>query len=182
MEIFKHNIKFNSWGEIYAGLKRDFIGAEKLAEFSKEENIVVYKENRFLKFSVGNYTTTYDVLEIIRTFIEENKHQSILFVEPKNDKYPYEYIPEEYWEIWKLERVLIIINKDCSIEEKIKMAYYGVIMEFYHPEEMDKFSLFGGGQVVGAKKMYKNMLKYADNKIYQLRIMNDQYAKGGYIG
>ena len=68
MEIFKHNIKFNSWGEIYAGLKRDFIGAEKLAEFSKEENIVVYKENRFLKFSVGNYTSTYDVLEIIRTF------------------------------------------------------------------------------------------------------------------
>ncbi len=172
MEIFKHNIRFNSWGEIYAGLKRGYMGVDEISEFCQDGKIIVCNEERIIKLSVENYESLHNVFEFIRAFIIEDNHKAIPIVSYEEDKYPFKYIPTEYWEIWKLELLLKIMNRDITIEEQLRKAHYDVYVEFEYALEDAEFSFLGNRTGKGPNSLYRSLLSYVDNKIKYLQLLN----------
>lgn len=172
MEVFDYNIKFNSWGEIYVGLKKGWITIEMLVEFCTGNNVIPCDVSRFELLCREANKTDSNIYCLLNKFISEDEHGAINDAYDKKFEWPYKGIPENYWDIWKLEIILRIIKENYSEEEKLNRIYYQILEDFgYFDDDLRKFSIING-PVVGIKGLYHYMSSYVNERIKYYQALN----------
>ncbi len=166
LEIFKYEIKFSSWGEIYAGLKRNWISVNDIFDIYKGNHVYEYDENRLVELYIAYDESLFKLLKTIKLFLEKDNDLRIVKNEDEIDKY-FDYIPDEYWEIWKLEFLLKIKHNDFSKERKLK-EIAALFHNFNFPDDWLSFIYYQpqkNNVPIGIEKLYKNMLIYTEDQI-----------------
>lgn len=163
MEIFKYNILFTSWGEIYAGLKRNWLVPDDVFNLCKQNNIESCNLDRITELQLALDESLFQFYEKIKKIIIEDKHLPILKNEDEIER-DFNYIPEKYWEIWKLEFLLKIRNDNKSGKKEKLMNVTGYFHLFDFPDDWKNFIYYqpGDNQDSGIDSIYENFISYID--------------------
>jgi hypothetical protein len=171
MEIFKEKITFKSWGEIYLGLKKQWISCNEVIAICENNKIGNCSDERLVKLYLAIEESLFIFYEEIKKFIHEDNDIIIVKNEDKIER-SLDYIPEKYWRIWKLEFLLRVENSENDIKTKlldIADYYY----EFNFPEDWKKFLYFQPdkyGNIIEMDKIYHLFIDY-------IQIEKDYFTK-----
>lgn len=166
MEIFKFNIKFRFWGEVYLGLKKDWITVNQMFEFCLQNRIQTSTEERYIELCLAYEDSLFSLNQKIIEFILLDCNE-IIDVNEDERSIDFYKIPETYWEIWRLEFLLKIITKRHEINEKLCMVAE-LFDQLQYPEEWKDFLYYQppkDGQFRSNKELYDLLLKYIDDKL-----------------
>jgi len=73
MEIFKQNVYFTKWGEIYLGLKQQWITPQNVFDYCSNSNVQCCNEDRLVNLYLAFDESLYVYYEQIKDFIEEDR-------------------------------------------------------------------------------------------------------------
>lgn len=137
LNILNYNIKIN-WGEAYLGMKVNMLLPGDLLSLCERNLVINGSDKRYTQLLISLEDSVYDFLNHLKTYIEEDGEKSILINEDSLSENLLYDVPKKYWRIWKLEVLLEIINKNCSIERKLDElnAYFEILN---YPEEWEIF-------------------------------------------
>lgn len=135
MEIFKEDIVFTKWGEIYTGLKHGLIVTEDVIAFGGNGKIKNCTEDQLVRLCLAEDKSIYSFFTIIKQFMNEEGEVEIIKNEDELDEYPWAYIPRQYNDIWALERLLRVKNSTAVLNKKAEYIY-SVFDEVYYYSEM----------------------------------------------
>ncbi len=178
LEIFKHGIKFNSWGEIYAGLKIGHIGKKAVFEILQSDNILFQcNDHQLVKLYLADEDSMWPFYAVISQFIIDDG--DIPIAEHKEEtEYPFNYVPSKYWKIWMLELLLRIDAENIDVEDKVEKAYYNVFVGFNYRHELSELTIyFAPGEVRTTKAIFSSMKKYIGELIEYFRVINVEVKK-----
>jgi hypothetical protein len=164
MHIFKEKIVFTAWGELYAGLKREWINVSDVFEFCHSGKVKCCDENRLVSLYLAYDESLYSFYELVKDFIEVDNAPIIVKNEDESER-DFKYIPEAYWKIWQLEFMLRVKANSNTIEEKLEeIVKYYYIFDF--PEEWTMFINFQPpicvNQIFGADQVYLTFISYVE--------------------
>jgi len=167
MEIFKQNVYFTKWGEIYLGLKQQWITPQNVFDYCSNSNVQCCNEDRLVNLYLAFDESLYVYYEQIKDFIEEDSATLIVKNEDETER-DFQYIPHEYWDLWKLEFLLRLKNTECSKQEKLeKIVEYYYLFDF--PEEWTHLIYFQpieeDREPLGVDGLHSQFLEYIENQI-----------------
>lgn len=169
MLIFKYNIQFRSWGEIYMGLTAQWIYAEQALSFYEENHIVNYTADRYVALYLALEDSLDSFCGKLKQFIKEDGDPPIEEAEIlSQDIYQ---APPMYWRIWRIEFLLQIESLDLSKEEKLseiatlfdRVGYPVEWHPFLYYQSNDK------GDFLTTEELYSNFEKYLSREIVGYR-------------
>jgi hypothetical protein len=120
IEIFKENIKFVQWGELYAGCKMKWITPSDVLDFCNERCIDNVSEEDYIDLYFALDDSLYAFYTKLKEYIIKEGCKHIVKNEDNMVDFGFTYIPTVYFRIWELEFLLQIRNKSLSPEEKIE--------------------------------------------------------------
>lgn len=107
MELFKYGLFFNNTGEIYYGLKKEFITTQHALEFIGNGTVICISESdkRLLLSLNKNDATSFNLIcENLR--IINNNFNDVNIIKQEVEPSTYDNIPNNYKIIWELESLL----------------------------------------------------------------------------
>ena len=120
LEIFKENIKFVHWGELYAGCKMKWITISDVLDFCDKRLIHNVFEEDYIDLYLALEDSLYMFYTKLKEYIIKEGGEPIVKNEDESCDYGFDFIPPAYFRIWQLEFLLEIKNKSLTIEEKIE--------------------------------------------------------------
>lgn len=167
MEIFKYNICFRSWGEIYLGIKQQWITSQNVFDYCISGHVKSCDDDRLVKLYLAFEESLFVYYEQIKDFIEEDNATLITKNEDERER-DFQYIPYEYWDLWKLEFLLRIKNGKYSKEDALdKIVEYYYLFDF--PDEWTHLLYFQppkeNESPVGINGLYERFLEYIDAQL-----------------
>jgi hypothetical protein len=170
LRIFDYDIKFSSWGEIYLGLKQKWISPNDVFEICQAGRITPLNDDRVAKLYLSYEESLFKLFEILKEFIKEDQDPQIIKNEDELSD-DYSYIPEQYWQIWKLEHLLRIKTNNSSTEGKLDEVN-SLFHSFNFPDDWLTFISYQPSKdnvPIGIHKLYENMLNYIEKQINSLK-------------
>lgn len=171
LEIFKENLKFTQWGELYAGIKMNWITTSDVLFFCENQLINNVDEDVYVDLYLSLDESLFCFLAKLKELTAKEGEPIIKNEDEKTDE-GFFYIPSQYFRIWELEFLLRIRNKEASEVDKIReitdlfdfMNYPEPWKDFYlYPISKDD-KCFGG-----IPSQYSKFLKYVQNEIMYFR-------------
>jgi hypothetical protein len=165
LEIFKYDLYFQYWGELYLGCKSQWITPNDVLEFCYENQMKKFNNQRYVSLYLALDESLFKFYEQIKIFIEEDGDSLIIKNEDElnNDLI---YIPQIYWNIWEKYYLSKIINNNSSISEKFDQIFL-LRVPFNYPIEWDLF-LYERPQADGnylcEQERYQILLDYISKK------------------
>lgn len=165
LDIFKYDLYFRYWGELYLGCKSQWITPNDVLEFCYENQMKKFNNQRHVSLYLALDESLFKFYEQIKIFIEEDGDPLIIKNEDElNDDLI--YIPQIYWNIWEKYFLLKIINNSSSISEKFDQIFL-LRVPFNYPTEWDLF-LYERPQANGSysreQERYQILLDYISKK------------------
>jgi hypothetical protein len=176
MEIYKENIYFSNWGQIYIGIKREWLTVDEAIDIFNKSKILYSKEHDILIYEAIQ-ESHFKVLEVIKKIIRESGYPPIENVEEDIvKKGTFKRFNYNYWDIWEIELLLRIKNKNLSKEDTlycIHLLYfdYNDIFNWY---SFNPLYLLGDRIPRSTDILFDNFEKYFELKLSLLRL-NNQY-------
>ena len=167
LEIFKENIKFKHWGELYVGCKAEWITIKDTLEFCKANKIQKCDADRYVALLLALDDSLFDLYEQLKTFICEDDDPIIDHNEDSLNDFLLEYIPIVYFEIWELEFLLEIRNSELSNSQKLEQVF-SLFDVMNYPEKWKSFLYYqpqANGKLLSEDELYQNFLEYIDGEI-----------------
>lgn len=119
MEIFKVNVRFRHFGELYLGLKAGWITPDDILDICQNNLISTSSLDRYTELLLSLEESLSSFLSLIKTYISEDGDVLIIKNEDEQNDNVFEYIPNEYFRIWELEFLLEINQLPISNDEKL---------------------------------------------------------------
>lgn len=164
MEIFKEDIVLN-WGEIYLGLKKQWISPTDVLKICNDNDINNCNEDRLVKLYLSFDESLIAFYEEIKKFIIEDSETPIFKNEDESER-DLNYIPNENWNIWKLEFLLRVVNSSKNTEQQlIEISNY--FHEFNFPNDWKEFIYYQPNENVpplGNNKLYERFKHYLEKQ------------------
>ncbi len=174
MKVFKENILF-SWGEIYLGLKKQWISTNDVFVFCTNDKINKCNDERKVQLYLSFDESLYDFYNKIKKFIQEDYEPIIIRNEDKLER-DFNYIPLQYWNVWKLEFLLRIESNDDNIEHKL-IEIADCYREFNFPSEWKSFIYYQPNEItppIGNIKLYERFISYLKKMKESFLIMRNK--------
>jgi hypothetical protein len=178
MEIFKYNIKFLSWGEVYLGLKKQWINPNEVISFCESNRVKTCDDTRMVELILALEDSLFTFYEKVKKFIIEDRDSPIIKNEDEQER-DFNYIPSIYWEIWKLEFLLRIDALEISTKEKLEEIAH-LFDTFDYPEEWKPFLYYQsppGGKWLNDNELYNKFNTYLNNKKNSLSMAESSNTK-----
>lgn len=167
MEIFLHNFVFKSWGEVYLGYKMNWLQPKLILDYCLQKKIKSCDKGRYVALSNALDESLYEFLELIKKYVIQDKNTPIIKNEDEREN-TMDYIPGEYWEVWKLEFLLRVVKNTSSIEERSEKIYE-LFYRFNFPNDWQSFIIYSSiYPKASLKELDSNMYKYLEKKIEAL--------------
>ena len=141
LEIFKENIKFQHWGEFYAGCKMKWIDTKDVLDFCNEKQICNVSEEDQIDLYLALDDSLYTFYEKLKEYIIRERNLPIVKNEDEIYDFGFTYIPSTYFRIWELEFLLQIRNKSSSVTEKIEELSF-LFDAMNYPKKWRKFLFY----------------------------------------
>lgn len=173
LEIFKENLKFTQWGELYAGIKMNWITTSDVLFFCENQLINNVDEDVYVDLYLSLEESLFCFLEKLKELTAKEGEPIIKNEDEKTD-YGFFYIPSQYFRIWELEFLLRIRNKEASEIDKI--SEITDLFDFMnYPEPWKDFYLFSNHEKNRSDSIstgYMRFLKYVQNEIMYFKNYN----------
>ena len=124
LELFKEDVQFNNWIEVYVGLMYSWISASDIIQYIENKKIDFCPEERYIELYWALKESVHDFAKCIRTYIEADTGYKITFdIESRNMDQLIEQIPSKFFRIWELEFLLRIRNSERTLSDKVYDMY-----------------------------------------------------------
>lgn len=168
MKIFLKNILFNNLGEIYYGVKRNFITPDMALYFCEKGYVKSCPDSicNDLEFCLEvSLSSFYDALE---EKIKKSEHYIIIKKEKMSEEEDdFNYIPNMYKRIWELEFLLRAIDDHKNKETCVEKVYeYFYLFNFPQSWNQADFLIYGSNSFgLSYEMLYKNLISYTESEI-----------------
>ena len=166
LELFKYNLRFQSWGELYLGCKAKWITPQDAVCFY-ENNKVKANEEDFVSLYLALDDSYHQFLEQLKTLVSKNENITISKNEDELDDCVFNYIPQKYFKIWELEYLLEAISLPISVSDKLHEVA-SLFDKMNYPEEWKPFlyyqQLFEKGNMLDENTLYQNLIDYIEEQ------------------
>ena len=163
LETSEHKL---SWGEIYYGLKKDYISINFIFDNYDKNKICLFSEDRYIELLLAFEENNFEILKIVKKYIYDDDkiyldHNEVEFIETRS----FEYIPENYRkfldDLYELEIIEEIIKSQNSILEKFYNLYLNH-SSVNHKNEWKIFIdfYFNGSTNLDEDKLYRDLKAY----------------------
>jgi len=172
MELFKYGLFFNTTGEIYYGLKKEFITTQHALEFIFNGRVICISENdkRLLSLNKNEFTSFNFLCENLR--IINNNFKNLDIIKEEVETNVDDNIPNNYKIIWELESLLKAEDTSDNIDECLEKVYeYYYLLDF--PKSWNKFLLFSQYDSISTNiDKYKNFKNHIYWEVEKVRSFN----------
>ncbi len=171
MELFKENIKIDSWGVVFLGLKKEWLIKSQVYEYCNA-GLIVCSEEQLVELYVVENEPLLEFYELIKGWITDDGHEAINWNEDSN-QWQWDKIPSQYYKFWEIETLQRTI---FSSDEKSKTlnqvaALFG---DFGYLEEWKLFLnnhiIPEGSTPIGIEGLYNNLIEYVDSEKARLKL------------
>ena len=166
LELFKYNLRFQSWGELYLGCKTNWITPQDVVCFY-ENNKVRANEEDLVSLYLALEDSYHQFLEQLKTLVLKNENITISKNEDELNDFVFNYIPSKYFKIWELEFLMETISLPISISEKLSEVAT-LFDKMNYPEEWKPFlyyqQLFEKGKMLDENTLYQNLIDYIEEQ------------------
>jgi hypothetical protein len=146
LNIFKENVKFTNWGELYAGCKRNWITSSDVLDFCEKKLIRNVYDEQYVELHLALDDSLFAFYEKLKEYIIKENAVPIIKNEDELTNYVFDYIPSIYFRIWELEFLLEIKNAPLSNTEKLDEIAF-VFDAMNYPENWKVFLYYQHNQM-----------------------------------
>lgn len=158
MEIFKENLLFNNFGEIYLGIQEDYITPKDVIEFCLDKKIKSLNKEIIVELIVYEHESKLDFLDLL---------QEISLKERK--AIGKDWSIEKYLRLWKLEFLLRAKNFSNDLDKVLEKVYeYYYTLEFpsdWNTSHILLYSVNKYKQPISNKEIFKNLENHIKREI-----------------
>jgi hypothetical protein len=164
--IFKYNLYFQSWGELYLGCKTQWIMPHDVLGFCKGGKIKPAKETDYASLYLALDDSLFQFYEQLKTMVLKTNDVPIVKNEDELSESVYDYIPSEYFKIWELEFLLKI--KDAPLDDAKKLDEIAYLFDTMgYPETWKPFLYYQqqeNGLLLPNDSLYQNFINYIEEQ------------------
>lgn len=166
MEIFKENVRFRHFGELYLGLKAGWISQYNVLDYCQTSLITTGNLNRYTELLSALDESLFSFLSLIKRFISEDGDVLIIKNEDEQKDNVFDYVPDEYFRIWRLEFLLRINNLPISNNEKLYEV--GCLFDnIGYPSQWHSFLYYMNNE--SSEILYQKYCEYMKSEICELQ-------------
>ncbi len=166
MEIFKENVRFRHFGELYLGLKAGWISQDNVIDYCQNGLITTGNLNRYTELLSALDESLFSFLSLIKRFISEDGDVLIIKNEDEQKDNVFDYVPDEYFRIWRLEFLLRINNLPISNNEKL-YEVGGLFDNIGYPSQWHSFLYYMNNE--SSEILYQKYCEYMKSEICELQ-------------
>ena len=170
LEIFKYDLSFQHWGELYLGCKTKWITPNDVLSFCENNKIKLAGETDYISLYLAFDNSLFQFYEQLKILVLETNDVPIIKNEDELSENVYDYIPSEYFKIWELEFLLRIKNAPLNNAEKLdEIAFLFDVMNY--PEAWKSFLYYQqqeNGMLLSNAALYQNFTSYIEQEILEL--------------
>lgn len=166
MEIFKENVRFRHFGELYLGLKAGWISQYNVLDYCQTGLITTGNLNRYTELLSALDESLFSFLSLIKRFISEDGDVLIIKNEDEQKDNVFDYVPDEYFRIWRLEFLLRINNLPISNNEKL-YEVGGLFDNIGYPSQWHSFLYYMNNE--SSEILYQKYCEYMKSEISELQ-------------
>ena len=166
LEIFKYGIRFQSWGELYAGCKASWITAQDIISYCEFNRTTMADDYSFISLYLAIEESYYQFLELLKILLENTEGVVIKKNEDEVSDCYFDYIQSKYFKIWELEFLIEIINSTVSVDDKLNEVAL-LFDQMNYPEEWKNFLYYqpqDNGKYYDNLSLYQNMIDYVEKQ------------------
>ncbi len=167
LELFKHNLRFQSWGELYLGCKADWITPQDVMVFCENKKVMPANDEDFVSLYLAIHDSNYQFLEQLKALLLKYEGVTISKNEDEVNDCVFNYIPKKYFKIWELEYLLEAISLPISVSDKLHEVA-SLFDKMNYPEEWKPFlyyqQLFEKGNMLDENTLYQNLIDYIEEQ------------------
>jgi hypothetical protein len=166
--IFSKGIKFQYWGELYAGCKAGWISPYDVLDFCENGKIKPANEEYYVMLYLSLDDSLFAFYEQMKNLIDKETLPLIIHSEDSLQESLWE-IPSLYFKIWELEFLLKIMETPHANEQKIG-SIFSLFNQMNYPEAWRPFLDYvpqPNGQLLGYDELYQNFLHYIQQEIVE---------------
>ena len=167
MELFKENIKINSFITVYIGLEMGFLTKETIMD-SIESDLITSTSEQYTKLILTNNEDEF--LKVIKGFVIENAIIKTFNCIDRNKEINIEFIPYKFWVFWEVETLNRVLLKNNSKQEKLEEVA-NLHSRFMYNEDWHSFIYYMPAiddTSIGIDNLYVNLLDYVTFKVKSL--------------
>ena len=166
LELFKQNLRFQSWGELYLGCKANWIAPNDVMEFCENKKVKPATDEDYTALYLALDDSYHQFLEQLKTLVLKNENITISKNEDELNDCVFNYIPQKYFKIWELEYLLEAISLPISVSDKLHEVA-SLFDKMNYPEEWKPFLYYQpkeNGAISGEATLYQNLLNYIEEQ------------------
>lgn len=168
MELFNLGKVIKNWGYVYAGLSKEWLTPKQILTFC-ENGQIVCSENRLVELYLSLDDSLFAFKQKIKTFIIEDGSKEILHNEDSIIR-DFSFIPVQYWDLWKAEFLLRIVNSNLTTEVKL-LQVADLFVVFDYPNDWKEFIYYStapDGIPYGNDLLYLKLNKFVNDLLKTL--------------
>ena len=167
LELFKQNLRFQSWGELYLGCKANWIAPNDVMEFCENKKVKPANDEDYTALYLALDDSNYQFLEQLKALLLKYEGVAISKNEDELRDYIFNYLPSKYFKIWELEYLLEAISLPISVSDKLHEVA-SLFDKMNYPEEWKPFlyyqQLFEKGNMLDENTLYQNLIDYIEEQ------------------
>ncbi len=171
MELFKENIKIDSWGVAYLGLKKEWLIKSQVYEYCNA-GLIVCSEEQLVELYVVENEPLLEFYELIKGWITDDGHEAINWNEDSND-WQWDKIPCQYYKFWEIEFLCKILAEGFDMEKTLH-SVASIHSEFGYLTSWHGFIHFmapsPNTMPKGIDGLYNNLIEYVDSEKEKLKL------------
>ena len=167
MELFKENIKINSFITVYIGLEMGFLTKEIIID-SIESDLITSTSEQYTKLILTDNED--DFFKIIKGFVIENSLVKTFDCLDEYSEIDIGLIPYKFWVFWEVEILKRVLLKNNSKQEKLNEVA-NLHSHFMYNEDWHSFIYYMPAMddtSIGIDNLYTNLLDYVTFKVKSL--------------
>ena len=165
MEIFKVNVRFRHFGELYLGLKTGWISPDNVLDYCQNGLITTGNLDRYSELLLALDESLFSFLSLIKKFISEDGDVLIIKNEDEQKDNVFDYVPDEYFRIWRLEFLLRINQLPISNTEKL-YEIGNLFDSIGYPSQWHSFLYYMNNE--SSEMLYQKYCEYMRTEISEL--------------
>ena len=170
MEIFKENILFRHFGELYLGLKTGWISPDDVLNYCQNGYIITGNLDRYTELLLALDESMFSFLSLIKKFISDDGDTLIIKNEDEQKDNVFDYVPDEYFRIWRLEFLLKINQLPISNTEKL-YEIGSLFDKIGFPSQWHPFLHYMNNE--SSEKTYQKYCEYMRSEIGELQYISE---------
>ena len=166
LELFKHNLRFQSWGELYLGCKAKWITPQDVMAFCENKKVKPANDEDYAALYLALEDSYHQFLEQLKTLVFKNENITITKNEDELTDCVFNYIPSKYFKIWELEFLMETISLPISVSDKLSEVA-SLFDNMNYPEEWKPFLHYQpqeNGKVSGEDAIYQRLINYIEEQ------------------